>query len=126
MRKDRKWTLMVTRSNAVILVGTEPERTRRRPADLPRRVAGVPRAASLDGPPARPGDLAPLTRLRVDLRAVFDAAVDGGRPMVRRLNDLLARHRLAPASPATTTPTGTCTSPQRPGRHRVRRGAAWG
>jgi predicted RNA-binding Zn ribbon-like protein len=43
-------------------------------------------------------DLALLARLRRELRAVFDAAADGrSADMVRRLNDLLDRHRPQPS-----------------------------
>lgn len=47
---------------------------------------------------ARPADLGPLTRLRADLRAVFDASgPDRSTEMVRRLNALLERHRPRPS-----------------------------
>jgi predicted RNA-binding Zn ribbon-like protein len=45
-----------------------------------------------------PRDLAPLTELRRELRAVFDAAVDGpSRDVVARLNEALDRHRARPS-----------------------------
>ena len=47
---------------------------------------------------ARARDLAPLVRLRRELRAVFDAAAAGTSPdMVERLNRLLERHRSQPS-----------------------------
>jgi predicted RNA-binding Zn ribbon-like protein len=47
---------------------------------------------------AAESDLAPLARLRGELRAVFDAAHDRrSAEMVERLNDLLARHRPRPS-----------------------------
>jgi predicted RNA-binding Zn ribbon-like protein len=47
---------------------------------------------------AETGDLAPLLRLRSELRAVFDDAAEGGSAaMVGRINHLLARHRPQPS-----------------------------
>jgi predicted RNA-binding Zn ribbon-like protein len=47
---------------------------------------------------AHPKDLAPLVRLRQELRAVFDAAADGrSADMVEGLNRLLERHRPQPS-----------------------------
>jgi predicted RNA-binding Zn ribbon-like protein len=45
-----------------------------------------------------PSDLAPLSELRRELRAVFDAAVEGRSPdVVVRLNEALDRHRARPS-----------------------------
>ncbi len=45
-----------------------------------------------------PSDLAPLSELRRELRAVFDAAVEGRSPdVVARLNEALDRHRARPS-----------------------------
>jgi predicted RNA-binding Zn ribbon-like protein len=85
--------------NAVILVGTTPDA--HHTDDPLASVDGLrgflaPRPWMADR--VRPSDLAPLRRLRSDLRAVFDAAAADRRPeMVERLNDLLARHRLSPS-----------------------------
>jgi predicted RNA-binding Zn ribbon-like protein len=46
---------------------------------------------------ARATDIAPLVRLRRELRAVFDAADGGSAQMVERLNRLLERHRPQPS-----------------------------
>jgi predicted RNA-binding Zn ribbon-like protein len=47
---------------------------------------------------AETGDLAPLLRLRSELRAVFDDAAEGGSAaMVGRINHLLAHHRPQPS-----------------------------
>jgi predicted RNA-binding Zn ribbon-like protein len=49
-------------------------------------------------PRAEDRDLAPLVRLRGELRAVFDDAAEGGSAaMVERINHLLARHRPQPS-----------------------------
>jgi predicted RNA-binding Zn ribbon-like protein len=49
-------------------------------------------------PRAAPSDLAPLVRLRGELRAVFEAARAGrSAEMVERLNRLLAEHRAQPS-----------------------------
>jgi predicted RNA-binding Zn ribbon-like protein len=47
---------------------------------------------------ARAGDVAPLVRLRRELRAIFDAAHEGrSADMVQRFNRLLERHRPQPS-----------------------------
>ena len=73
-------------SDAVMLVGTTPDAHH---ADDPLasvdalRAFLAPRAWMADR--VRPSDLAPLRRLRTDLRAVFDAAAAGRQPeMVER------------------------------------------
>ena len=85
--------------DAVMLVGTTPDAHH---ADDPLASVDALRAFFAPRPwlagRVRPSDLAPLRRLRVRLRAVFEAAA-AGRPaeMVELLNDLLARHRLSPS-----------------------------
>jgi len=85
--------------DAVMLVGTTPDA--HHPDDPLASVDGLraffaPRPWLADR--ARPSDLAPLRRLRSELRAVFDAAATDRQPeMVGLLNGLLARHRLSPS-----------------------------
>jgi len=85
--------------DAVVLVGTTPDGHH---ADDPLASVDELRAFLAPRPwvadRVRQSDLAPLRRLRRDLRAVFDAAAADRQPeMVERLNDLLARHRLSPS-----------------------------
>jgi predicted RNA-binding Zn ribbon-like protein len=84
---------------AVDLVSSEPDELD--PTDPLASLDGL--RAFLDDRPwlarrARASDLAPLVRLRRELRAVFDAAHEGrSADMVQRLNRLLDRHRPEPS-----------------------------
>jgi predicted RNA-binding Zn ribbon-like protein len=86
-------------SYGVDLVSSEPDE--RQPDDPLTSLDGLraflaPRPWMVDR--ARATDLTPLSELRAGLRAVFAATgEDRSAEMVRRLNDLLERHRVRPS-----------------------------